>query len=146
MVRKGMTGQLNMFDFFSSIDEGANGEVEMVSLMPGFEEKPESVVEEPVEGTPEPIVKEEPELVVEEPVEGIPDPIVKEEPEPVVEKPVMSRTYEIDGENIEIAYLNYNKVRMIKGKHAPEIQSFESSKEAVDYYVKLMHSYESEDE
>ena len=39
MARRGMTGQLNMFDLFQSLE--APGEVEMVSLVPDFDEEPE---------------------------------------------------------------------------------------------------------
>ena len=39
-----MSGQLNMFDFFQSLETGVPGEVEMVSLVPDFEEET-SVVE-----------------------------------------------------------------------------------------------------
>ena len=40
MARRGMTGQLNMFDFFRELETNIpqDGELEMVSLMPSFEE------------------------------------------------------------------------------------------------------------
>ena len=41
MARKGLTGQLNMFDLFKSLDDIPMGEVEMVSLMPEPEVEPE---------------------------------------------------------------------------------------------------------
>ena len=99
----------------------------------------------------EPVVMKEPE-VVEEPVvvevpEVVEEPVVEEEPEivpepePVVEtrqdsgeKVAMSRVYELNGKRIEIAYINYNKVRITRGDESPVIKEFASTKEAVDYY------------
>lgn len=148
MARRGMAGQLNMFDFFSA-EGNSLGEVEMVSLMPSMEEAP--------------VVAEEP-VVVEEPVE-VEEPVVVEAPAVVEEKPIkkktrtkvvqkrkddgkvaMSRDYVVNGEKIEIAYLNYNKVRICKGNNEPEIHTFECSKDAVDYYVTKMQELEKDDE
>ena len=121
MARRTLTGQLNMFDFFSATD---GGEVEMVSLMPSFEEEPEVI--------PEP----EPEQ------EEISEPEVILEPVKMSQDVVMSRIYEIDGKRIEVAYINYNKVRVTKGNKTPMIHEFSSSKEAVDYYVGYMQQME----
>lgn len=105
MARRGMTGQLNMFDLLYS-QEATSGEVEMVSLVPDFEEEPE--IEE-----------------------------IRES-----EDVAMSRTYVVNHEQIEIAYINYNKVRITIGDKAPILKEFASSKEAVDYYVEQMQEYE----
>lgn len=148
MARRGMAGQLNMFDFFSA-EGNSLGEVEMVSLMPSMEEAPvvaeESVVvEEPVE-VEEPVVVEAPAVVEEKPIK-------KKTRTKVVQKRkddgkvAMSRDYEVNGEKIEIAYLNYNKVRICKGNNEPEIHTFECSKDAVDYYVTKMQELEKDDE
>ena len=150
MARRGMAGQLNMFDFFSSLEDNPSGEVEMVSLMPDFDEEPE-VVEAPG------IVKE-PEVV--EVTEIVEEPEVREKVQQIreeskdndetfdiiekEEKAVMSRVYEIDGMRIEIAYHNYNKVRISKEGEETEWKVFDSSKEAVDYYVQQMQKYEKE--
>ena len=130
-----MKGQLNMFDFFSSLDSVEPGEVEMVSLVPDFDE---------------PEVMEEPEVVVEP--EIVEEPEVVEESEPVDEvrqesgeKVAMSRVYELDGKRIEIAYINYNKVRITRGDDLPIIKEFASSKEAVDYYVEQMQELEADE-
>ena len=122
MARRGLKGQLNMFDFFHSLEEP--GEVEMVSLVPEYEEEPEAEIE------PEP--ENEPETVVE------PEPAAYKQDEAVV----MSRSYNRDGVSIEIAYLNYNKVRIQHGGAETEIKTFATSKEAVDYYVEVMQEYE----
>lgn len=130
MARKGMSGQLNMFDFFSSLESGVPGEVEMVSLVPSYDEEPE-IVEVP---EPEPV----PEVV------EVPEP----EPTPVVratEQVAMSRSYEKNGMRIEIAYINYNKVRITKGEEIPIIIEFASTKEAVDYYVEQMQELEADE-
>lgn len=148
MARRGMAGQLNMFDFFSA-EGNSLGEVEMVSLMPSMEEAPvvaeESVVvEEPVE-VEEPVVVEAPAVVEEKPIK-------KKTRTKVVQKRkddgkvAMSRDYVVNGEKIEIAYLNYNKVRICKGNNEPEIHTFECSKDAVDYYVTKMQELEKDDE
>ena len=150
MARKGLTGQLNMFDLFKSMEDIPMGEVQMVSLMPEDEQ------EEVVLAEPE-IVEEEPsveEISVEEiPVEEI---LVEEKNYPVVkmperiatenDKPAMCRQYMIDGKQVEIAYINYNKVRITKEGQKPEIHEFETSKDAVDYYVQKMHEFEPDEE
>lgn len=157
-----MKGQLNMFDLFSSMDSLEPGEVEMVSLVPDFdepeveesqepEESPEveesPAVEEQLEVVEEPAVEEEPEVIEEPVVEEEPEIVV--EPEPVMEirqdsgeKVAMSRVYELDGKRIEIAYINYNKVRITRGDASPVIKEFASTKEAVDYYVEQMQELE----
>ena len=160
MARKGMTGQLNMFDFFSQ--DSLSGEVEMVSLMPDFEEeaqpetKAKAVKEEiPLETEVKAEKVEMPQETVEKPDEievpqEVDEPVELEEERDEQEvhidvhsmDAVMSRTYEVDGECIEIAYLNYNKVRITRGKEEPQIKVFSSSKEAVDYYVEKMQELE----
>ena len=145
MARRGLTGQLNMFDLYNSLEAG---EVEMVSLVPDFEEEPEDV-EEP-EVMEEPEVVEEPEVeetlvVAEEPV--IVEEVEEEKPQLFHEdeKVAMSRSYIVDGERIEIAYINYNKVRITKGEGVPVVKTFESTKEAVDYYVEQMQELERDE-
>lgn len=120
MARKGMSGQLNMFDFFNSLESGVPGEVEMVSLVPSYDEEPE-VVEEP-----------EPEKEL--------TPVVRE-----TEQVAMSRSYVKDGKRIEIAYINYNKVRITNGDEIPIMKEFASTKEAVDYYVEQMQELEADE-
>ena len=129
-----------MFDFFQNGEDGEVGEVEMVSLMPSFED--EVPKKKPRKVKKEPEVVEEP-----EPFEEI--EVVKE-PEPIIEKKVisqdavMSRTYEVNGETIEVSYLNYNKVRVRKGTEEPKMHYFENSKDAVDFYVQYMQEMEHE--
>lgn len=154
-----------MFDLYNSLDAG---EVEMVSLVPEFEEEPESVEEPKREEEPEiveePKIESEPAVVETLDVEEISDveetsdietvPEVGETPEYVEEKRQvslqdekvsMSRSYVINGEKIEISYINYNKVKIVRGNHAPVIKSFESTKEAVDFYVEQMQELESDE-
>lgn len=128
MARKGMSGQLNMFDFFNSLESGVPGEVEMVSLVPSYDEEPE-VVEEPV---PEVVEEPEPEKEL--------TPVVRE-----TEQVAMSRSYVKDGKRIEIAYINYNKVRITNGDEIPIMKEFASTKEAVDYYVEQMQELEADE-
>lgn len=147
MARRGVNGQLNMFDFIKSLETIPSGEVEMVSLMPQDEVvEPKTIVGEPEVPKEEPVVVE-PEIVEPE----LPLPVKKQvelEPVKVVvtpETPVMSRSYDMDGVHIEIAYLKYNKVRIQKGDAEPEIKEFGSSKEAVDYYVAQMQELEADE-
>lgn len=97
-----------------------------------------------VESVQEAIAQEEvsKEVVVEEEVQAPKKPIQLELSK---ERPVMSRQYEIDGKQIEIAYINYNKVRILKSGEESEIWEFSSSKEAVDYYVQKMQELEPEE-
>ncbi len=160
MARRGVTGQLNMFDFFKSLEDIPLGEVEMVSLMPKSVEEP-MVSEEP-KPTPKPKPKSRATRKMEKtkPVEELkpveePKPVEElkpvEKPKPVVrictdDTPVMSRSYEFAGEHVEIAYLKYNKVRICRGSSAPEIKEFETTKDAVDYYVEQIQELGADDE
>ncbi|MBQ2900315.1 MAG: hypothetical protein IJE49_12640 [Agathobacter sp.] len=145
MARRGLTGQLNMFDLYNSLE---TGEVEMVSLVPEFEEEPEVVevpeVVEELEVEEELEVVEEPETVEE--LEAVEEQEVAEESHVVLgkEQVSMSRSYVVDGEQVEIAYINYNKVRITRGNGVPVVKEFASTKEAVDYYVEQMQEYEDE--
>lgn len=194
MARRGLTGQLNMFDYFRNMDASTSGEVEMVSLMPWEEEpeaEPEGVQEVVQESIPEVITEPLTEFVPETVVEINPKQEIEQEPQPTSElvrrmktprasmkskfaestsmpetpeqmnvpekmekpvqtvatagAPVMSRDYVIDGRKIEIAYINYNKVRITESGNEPEIFEFASSKEAVDYYVQRMQEFEPEE-
>lgn len=122
MARRSVTGQLNMFDLFENLEPG---EVQMVSLMP----EDVSEVDEPkIESS-----KKEKRVTT------------GSSYQPVGEKVAMSRTYEVDGERIEIAYINYNKVRITKGENPPQIKEFETSKEAVNFYVEKMQELEPDE-
>lgn len=136
MARRSVTGQLNMFELLNSLDNESAGEVEMVLLMPSFEEEP---VEEPV--VEEISIQEESSTV-----EITSNEKHSTEIQVETDKPVMSRTYEVDGEKIEVAYLNYNKVRITRGSKMSEVKVFSSSKEAVDYYVLMMKEWEKDEE
>ena len=219
MARKGLTGQLNMFDLLRSIEDVPMGDVQMVSLMP--EDDPEEELQLPEEITE--VVKEaqvidDSEIAITESIEpgeqevqvaqeiqvvqevqeaqevqevqetqDVPEVqasqeiqeiqvseqktesrkteklrnvskkqeiALEEKPQKVQtvaytsgnEKPAMCRRYEIDGKEIEIAYINYNKVRITKAGEKPELYIFDSSKEAVDYYVERMQELEPEEE
>ena len=56
------------------------------------------------------------------------------------ELPVMSRSYDTKEGTLQIAYLNYNKVSIQRDGKPAEIKVFESSKEAVDFYVEQMQT------
>ena len=151
MARKSLTGQLNMFDFFKNLEDGPMGEVQMVSLMPDEEpsiqeETPKTVLKPKT--NPAPKKPRKPKIIETVLEEQASEEVSVEEPVPVEkapvrvelssDRPVMSRQYEIAGSRIEIAYINYNKVRICRSGEEPEIKEFASSKEAVDYYVQKM--------
>lgn len=180
MARKGLAGQLNMFDLFKAMEDIPMGEVQMVSLMPEDEDEPQveeiaSVVEaeeSKVEIQAQEIEKtavKKAKKTVEQPVEMISEkvePVAVPEPEkeesdeesfrPTVkvqritssgnDKPAMCRQYVIDGKQLEIAYINYNKVRITREGQEPELYEFDSSKDAVDYYVQKMQELEPDEE
>lgn len=144
MARRSMTGQLNMFELLNSLEEASAGEVEMVSLMPLFDEEMDETVESTEVVSGEDIVEALEEVEWKE-------PSWKEDVElqgfsHEAEKPVMSRSYEVNGESVEVAYLNYNKVRITRAGMEPEIKVFASTKEAVDYYVQIMQEWEKDEE
>ena len=142
-----------MFDFFSSMETGAPGEVEMVSLVPEFEDeipKAEEEISKIEEEIEEEIPKvEEKVLEVEEEIPEIKEEIELEIPEMKTERKheniAMSRSYTRNGLVTEIAYINYNKVRITKGDARPIIKEFASTKEAVDYYVEQMQELEADE-
>jgi hypothetical protein len=61
MARRGLTGQLNMFDFFRELETNIlqDGEQEMVSLMPNFDEEYEPIEKEIPEEVIHPEVSKE---------------------------------------------------------------------------------------
>ena len=157
MAGKNLRGQLNMFDLFKALDNEPVGEVQMVSLMPEDTiGKDAEISEEAIETAPEEPVPEKTasektvsEKTVSEKTasektasektaskESVSKTLIREKEK--TERPVMQREYEIEGKQIEIAYINYNKVRITGTGEEPEIHIFDSSKEAVDYYVQKM--------
>ena len=162
MAKKMLAGQLNMFDFYRNYNENASGEVEMVSLVPEFTEPQVQriTIEDAKVFVPEVEEEEilEPEVVEPETIESEPQKqkvVIKNEKnihkkkEPAPSKKMdnkedvaMWRQYIIDGQAIEIAYINYNKVRITRENHAPEYFEFATSKAAVDYYVQKKRELE----
>ena len=158
MARRGLNGQLNMFDFFRELEAQniQNGELEMVSLMPSFEDTEEVPRVEEVPKAEEPprvekAPREEKSPKVEKAVKVRKSPKADEavwemEEQPVPRKAsvsknsdvVMHRTYKTSQGTAEIAYINYNKVRISLPGQPPEVLGFASSKEAVNFYIEQM--------
>ncbi|MDD6157615.1 MAG: hypothetical protein PUB52_11425 [Lachnospiraceae bacterium] len=128
MSRKGLSGQLSMFDFWGA--QAGDGEVEMVSLMP----EPEEQVKESPKTTKEVPVE------VEAEVETDDIPVMPVEKMPEGDSPVMhSEKRDSRGKVLaEISYLNYNKVFLRREGEEGEIFQFDNSKEAVDFYIAEM--------
>lgn len=156
MSRKGLSGQLSMFDFWNA--QAGDGEVEMVSLMPEPEEQaektPKTTKKEPVEVeaevTDDAPVEVESEVADDAPVE--PEEVIaeasvektpgkREKPmEGSGDRPVMhSEKKDSHGKVLaEISYLNYNKVFLRREGQEGETFQFDNSKEAVDFYIAEM--------
>lgn len=128
MSRKGLSGQLSMFDFWGA--QAGDGEVEMVSLMP----EPEEQVKESPKTTKEVPVE------VEAEVETDDIPVMPVEKMPEGDTPVMhSEKRDSRGKVLaEISYLNYNKVFLRREGEEGETFQFDNSKEAVDFYIAEM--------
>lgn len=128
MSRKGLSGQLSMFDFWGA--QAGDGEVEMVSLMP----EPEEQVKESPKTTKEVPVE------VEAEVETDDIPVMPVEKMPEGDSPVMhSEKRDSRGKVLaEISYLNYNKVFLRREGEEGETFQFDNSKEAVDFYIAEM--------
>ena len=118
MAKKSVEGQLDLFELFSSVEE----------------------LEESVTGVPEP----EEELEVEaEPEAGDAakrDVTSAEQRIQAEGTPVMQRSFRNveTEESAVVAYLNYNMVYLKDWQGDPIIYSFDSSKDAVDFYVGQM--------
>ncbi len=130
MARKGLSGQLNMFDFFRELEASSPqaGELEMVSLMPVEEPEIEEVkIEKASLKTKKNSIRTRTTSVENDENEL---------------RPTMQRTYQTAEGVIEIAYINYNKVRITELGKEPQLRSFESSKDAVNFYVDEMQRLE----
>ena len=118
MAKKSVEGQLDLFELFSSVEE----------------------LEGSVKGVPEP----EEELEVEaEPEAGDAakrDVTSAEQRIQAEGTPVMQRSFRNveTEESAVVAYLNYNMVYLKDWQGDPIIYSFDSSKDAVDFYVGQM--------
>lgn len=137
MSKKSLNGQMNMFDYFRGLENmEANGDTEMVSLIPNVE------FETQVE--PEPTSKPNLVRVEEEKEEKLIEPIQEPQPEPTVatksDYDAVMHKHKTDARgNIisEISYVDYNKVILTKDGATKEYQ-FDNSKDAVDFYVDEM--------
>lgn len=151
-----------MFDFVHSLDAEASGEVEMVSLVPDFDEpelivEPEPITEKTQTLESNPVIDEAPMQEIEEKFETEDEDVIEEKAEieemsvieakPEIDKEnvAMSRRYKIDGKEVEIAYINYNKVRITREGEAPMIKEFTSTKEAVDFYVEQIQEEDTDE-
>lgn len=152
MARRGLSGQLNMFDFFRELEAASPqaGEVEMVSLMPEREPEPEetpksteiSDVEETPDATGIPNAQETSNVAEIPDVEETPDAAEISNAQES-SKPAMHRTYATGNGTVEIAYIDYSKVRLCEPGKEPVIKEFATTKEAVDYYVEQMQKFET---
>ena len=126
MAKKSVEGQLDLFELFSSVEE----------------------LEESVKGVPEPEDELEVEAEPEETVELKPETgdAAKSDVTSVEQRiqaegtPVMQRSFRNveTEESAVVAYLNYNMVYLKDWQGEPIIYSFDSSKDAVDFYVGQM--------
>lgn len=123
MAKRGLSGQLNLFDFWGDTNP-EDSIVEMVSLIP---EEPEQTIE---------------------PEEAKESKVDSKEGAPETQAPVMHKEKKDKNGNVlsEISYLNYNKVFIRNSKYQQgKLFEFENSKDAVDFYITEMMKLTGED-
>ncbi len=118
MAKKNLAGQINMFDVFRELENSAEtaGDVEMVSLMP----EAETVADYEVDGSTGTAASD----------------AMTENGHAVA---MHREKLDADGNIVaEISYINYNKVLIRRKGHEDILKAFDSSYDAVDYYVANM--------
>ena len=146
MPKKQFAGQLNMFDFFQSENYNEDGslmEGEMVSLIPeDFSPEKSEIVDQPPEN-----IKTE--MKVSEKKEPKKESIKKQpiEKQPIEKHPQKEHTKDAksivmghhfkdaSGKHYRVAYVNYKEVLLEEGKDTDGVHSFETTQEAVSFYV-----------
>ena len=146
MPKKQFAGQLNMFDFFQSENYNEDGslmEGEMVSLIPeDFSPEKSEIVDQPPEN-----IKSE--MKVSEKKEPKKESIEKQpiEKQPIEKHPQKEHTKDAknivmghhfkdaSGKHYRVAYVNYKEVLLEEGKDTDGVHSFETTQEAVSFYV-----------
>lgn len=136
MAKKNLAGQINMFDVFRELENSAEtaGDVEMVSLMPE--------VETEVDGST--VTTAIDVLTVSE--HAIAENTMTDKFEAGAEAGHSSSDIAMHREKLdadgnivaEISYINYNKVLIRRKGHEDILKAFDSSYDAVDYYVANM--------
>ena len=136
MPKKQFAGQLNMFDFFQSENYNEDGslmEGEMVSLIPeDFSPEKSEIVDQPPENI-------KPEMKVSEKKERKKESIEKhpqKEHTKDAKSIVMGHHFkDASGKHYRVAYVNYKEVLLEEGKDTDGVHSFETTQEAVSFYV-----------
>ena len=136
MPKKQFAGQLNMFDFFQSENYNEDGslmEGEMVSLIPeDFSPEKSEIVDQPPENI-------KPEMKVSEKKEPKKESIKKhpqKEHTKDAKSIVMGHHFkDASGKHYRVAYVNYKEVLLEEGKDTDGVHSFETTQEAVSFYV-----------
>lgn len=136
MPKKQFAGQLNMFDFFQSENYNEDGslmEGEMVSLIPeDFSSEKSEIVDQPPENI-------KPEMKVSEKKEPKKESIEKhpqKEHTKDAKNIVMGHHFkDASGKHYRVAYVNYKEVLLEEGKDTDGVHSFETTQEAVSFYV-----------
>ena len=136
MPKKQFAGQLNMFDFFQSENYNEDGslmEGEMVSLIPEDfpPEKSETVDQPPENKKPEMKVSEKKEPKKES-IEKHPQ---KEHTKDAKNIVMVHHFKDASGKHYRVAYVNYKEVLLEEGKDTDGVHSFETTQEAVSFYV-----------
>ena len=141
MPKKQFAGQLNMFDFFQSENYNEDGslmEGEMVSLIPeDFSPEKSEIVDQPPENIkPEMKVSEKKEpkkkSIEKQPIEKHPQKEHTKDAKSIV----MGHHFkDASGKHYRVAYVNYKEVLLEEGKDTDGVHSFETTQEAVSFYV-----------
>ena len=110
MAKKNLSGQMSVFDFFRDLENEIPNNGQVE--MNSF-------------------------VPCEEDVSSIENKVSKVDDKDIVMRKVILS--DNDGDNIIISYANYNKVIVEKSNEAARIYQFDTSKEAVDYYIEQIN-------
>ena len=141
MPKKQFAGQLNMFDFFQSENYNEDGslmEGEMVSLIPeDFSPEKSEIVDQPPENIkPEMKVSEKKVSEKKEPKKESIEKHPQKEHTKDAKNIVMGHHFkDASGKHYRVAYVNYKEVLLEEGKDTDGVHSFETTQEAVSFYV-----------
>ena len=136
MPKKQFAGQLNMFDFFQSENYNEDGslmEGEMVSLIPeDFSPEKSEIVDQPPENIKPEMKVSEKKKPKKESIEKHPQKEHTKDAKSIV----MGHHFkDASGKHYRVAYVNYKEVLLEEGKDTDGVHSFETTQEAVSFYV-----------
>lgn len=135
MARKQVNGQLDLFAYINSIQTTEHfGDMEMVSLMP--EDVEETAIAQPDDSDSQPEIIEE-----EFQIDISPSAVYNEKEENTSDLVMAKYFVSQNNEEAFVEYRNYNRVIIRSIGEEVKEYHFDSSKEAVDFYVNIMYHF-----